>query len=253
VHGLRFSPDGRRFAYVAGEAGGYRVVVDGEAGPSFRFCPEIWFSGDGRSVIAKVGIGDGWTVAVDGRAGAVYEDVGPPVFSRDAKTVAYAGRRLGKSHVVIGAEESEPCDFAYRIAVGEQSGVAYALMQGKSFTVRHNGKEIVRDGARPNHLLISPDGATIARSEKVGEKVRLIVGSETGDEFTSIERLCFAPDGKTPVYAARDGEQSFLVSGRRRQGPMEALCDPQFNAAGDQFAIVARIGREIWRKVLPVA
>lgn len=252
VHGLRFSPDGRRVAYVAGEAGGFRVVVDGEAGPLFKYCPELWFSGDGRSVIAKVGLGDGWTVAVDGRAGASFDEIGPPVFSRDATTLAFAGKRGGRSHVVVNGVASAPCDFVYRIAVGERGGVAYALMQDKTFTVTHNGREVLRDGARPNHLLISPDGAMLARSEKLADQVRLVVDGVAGEPFTSIDRLGFAPDGKTAVYAAQDGDRPFLVVGTRRHGPMLPLTDPVYSPRGDALSLVAKLGREIWRKTIPL-
>ena len=252
VRGLRFSPDSTRLAYVATDKEGDRIVVDGKAGTVYSRCQPVAFSGDSRSVIGRVGIDQGWAVAVNDRAGAVYDEVGPPVFSHDAKTVAYGARRGERSFAVIGGAESESCDYVYRIAVGERAGVAYALLQGKTCVLVHNGREVYRGGPRPNHLSISADGSAIVYSETVDGKVRIVAEGEPGEAFTSIDGLVIGPDGRTPVYLAQQGEETFVVVGQRRHGPMGVLAGPVFSDVGDQVAVVARIGREIWRKILPV-
>lgn len=252
VRGLRFSPDSTRLAYVASDKDGDRIVVDGQAGPVFSRCLPLAFSADSRTIVARVGIDQGWAVVVNDRAGKVYDEIGPPVFSRDAKTVAYAARRGDRGCVVLGSEESETCDYVYRVAVGERSGVAYALLQGKACVLVHNGKAVYRAGPRPNHLAISADGSAIAYSESQGGNVRVLVEGEAGEWFTSIDKLAFAPDGKTPVYIAQSGEDTFVVVGQKKYGPMLPLCDPVFNPAGTLLAVVVRQGREIWRRVLPV-
>ena len=252
VRGLRFSPDSSRLAYVASEKDGERIVVDGKPGTRFARCLPVAFSADSRTVVGRVGIDQGWAVAVNDRAGAVYDEVGPPVFSADAKTVAYAARKGERACVVTGSGESEPCDHVYRIAVGAKSGLAYALLQGSTCVLVHNGREVYRGGPRPNHLAISADGASLACSESRDGRVRIVVDGEPGDWFGSVENLSFAPDGRTPVYLAREGEETFVVVGKRRHGPMTPLTDVAYSDAGDQLALVARIGREIWRKVLPL-
>jgi hypothetical protein len=252
VQGLRFSPDGTHLAYVATEKDGERIVLDGKPGPLFTRCLPVWFSGDSRTVVARVGVGEKWAVAVNDQPGAVYDEVGPPVFSHDARTVAYAARRGDRGYVVVNKTESEPCDFAYRIAVGERAGVAYALLQGKTSTLVHNGKVLYKDGPRPNQLAISPDGASLAYSESVDGKVRIVVDGVPGELFAAAEHLVYAPDGKTVVYTAQEGGQQVVVVGRKRHGPFIPLTAPVFNEAGDQLALVVKIGREIWRKVLPV-
>lgn len=252
VRGLRFSPDSARLAYVASEKEGERIVLDGKPGTRFTRCLPVEFSADSRTVVGRVGIDQGWAVAVNDRAGAVYDEVGPPVFSADAKTVAYGARRGERACVVIGAAESETCDHVYRIAVGAQSGVAYALLQGSSCVLVHNGREVFRGGPRPNHLAISADGASLACSESRDGKVRIVVDGEPGEWWGSVENLAFAPDGKTPVYLAHEGDQTFVVVGQKRHGPMVPLTEPAYSEAGDKLALVARIGREIWRKVIPV-
>jgi hypothetical protein len=253
VRGLRFSPDSARLAYVAAEKDGERVVVDQTPGPVFARCLPVEFSGDSKAVIGRVGLERGWAVAVNHRAGAVYDEVGPPVASHDAATVAYGARRGETSCVVVNGAESEPCDHVYRVAVGEKAGVAYALLQGKSCVLMHNGRAVYRGGPRPNHLAISADGAALAYSESKDGKIRILSGGAAGDWFTSIDRLAFAPDGRTPVYVGQEGDQTFVVVGRQRHGPMVPLSDLVFSDAGDKLALVARIGREYWRKVLPIS
>lgn len=154
---------------------------------------------------------------------------------------------------MVGGVESEPCDLVYRLVVGERAGTAFALREGKSSVLIHNGREIRRADTRPNQLAISADGAAVAWSESHEGKVRIVAGGEPGESFTSVDGLQFAPDGRTVVYRAQDGDRSFVVVGRQRHGPMIPHADPVFSPAGDAMAIVAGIGREIWRKILPVA
>jgi hypothetical protein len=252
VRGLRFSPDSSRLAYVATDKDGDRVIVDGKAGASFGRCMPVVWSRDGRTFLSRVGVEQGWAVAVNDRPGAVYDEVGPPVCNADAGTIVYGARRGDRSVVVVGSAESEACDHVYRIAVGERAGVAYALLRAKGCTLVHNGREVYRAGPRPNHLVISPDGSSIAYSEGTAGKVRITVDGEPGESFTSVDRLTFAPDGRTPVYFATQGDRSFVVVGHKKHGPMVPWCDPVFSPSGNQLALVAKIDREIWRKILPV-
>lgn len=249
VHGLRFSPDSMRLAYVATEKDGDRIVVDGKAGPAATRCLPVEFSGDSRTVIGRVAIDQGWAVTVNDAPGARYDEVGPPIGNHDASIVAYAARRGETSFVVVGREKSESCDHVYRIAVGEKAGVAYALLHGKTCVLNHNGRELYRGGPRPNHLVISPDGGSLAYSESQDGRVRVVVDGEPGEFFKSVDELRYAPDGRTVVYTAREGDDTFLVSGQKKHGPLSPLCAPVFNDAGDRMAVVARLGREIWRKV----
>lgn len=252
VHGLRFSPDSTHLAYVATEKDGERVVLDGKPGTRFTRCLPVQYSGDSRTLIGRVGIDQAWAVTLNEVAGKAYDEVGPPVFSHDARTVAYMARKADKACAVIGIQESEPCDFVYRIAVGDKAGVAFALLHGKTSVLFHNGKVVSRGGPRPNQLAISADGSSLAYSESVDGKVRIVVDGDQGELYSAVDRLIYAPDGKTVVYAAQDGGQQYLVVGRKRHGPFVPLTAPAFNEAGDALALVVKTGREIWRRILPL-
>jgi hypothetical protein len=252
VRDLIWSPDSARLAYVASEKEGERFIVDGKPGRLFTRCLKAAFSGDSRALVGRVGVDQKWAVAVNDQPGALYDEVGPPVMSHDARTIAYAARRGEQGYAVINAAESEPCDFVYRIAVGQHAGVAYALLQGKTATLVHNGKELYRGGPRPNHLSISPDGTSLAYSESQEAKVRIVVDGRPGESFTSVDQLQFAPDGRTAVYSAHLGEEQYLVVGTTRHGPFLPLTAPVFSDDGSKLAIVVQIGREYWRKVFPL-
>lgn len=250
VKKLAFSQDGTRTAYVATTPDGDRCVVDGVPGELFPHVGSVAFGGDGKRVVAVVGIDKGWAVAVDGRAGKVYEEIGPPVWNADASIVAYLGRRGGRAHAVIAGEESEPADHLYRLVVGERGGWAHALLDGKTCVLTHNGRELARGTSRPNQLAISADGASLAWSESQGERMRLVVDGEPGEWFDRVERPLYAPDGRTVLYTARAGADAWLVAGRTKHGPMDPLAGPVFDASGRRAALVARLGDEIWRKVI---
>jgi hypothetical protein len=252
VRDLHFSPDSTRLVYVASEREGERFVVDGKPGKVYARCLAAGFSGDSRTWIGRAALGEKWAVVVNDEPGAAYDEVGPPVYSRDAKTVAYAARRGDRGVAVIGTAESETCDFVYRIAVGEKAGVAFALLHGKTATLVHNGKEVYRGGPRPNHLSISADGAGLAYSESRDGKVKIVIDGHPGEAYDSVDHLQFAPDGRTVVYSAHQGEEQFVVVGSTRHGPFVPLTGPVFSDDGTQLALVVRIGREYWRKVLPI-
>jgi hypothetical protein len=252
VRDLAFSPDSVRLAYVASQKEGERFVVDGKPGRVFTRCQKAAFSGDSRRLIGRVALDQKWAVAIDDEPGALYDEVGPPVFSHDARTVAYAARRADQGFAVIAGVESEPCDFVYRIAVGEQAGAAYALLQGKTATLVHNGQELYRGGPRPNHLSISSDGSCLAYSKNDAGHVQIVGGGRPGDVYSSVDQLHFAPDGRTVVYSAHQGEEQFLVVGTKRHGPFVPLSAPVYSDDGAKLALVVQIGREYWRKVFPV-
>jgi hypothetical protein len=252
VRDLCFSPDSTRLAYIASEKEGERVVVDGKPGRIHSRCLKPAFSGDSRTWIARVGLDQKWAIAVNDQPGSAYDEVGPPVFNQDASTIAYAARRGDRGYAVIGSTESEACDFVYRIAVGEKAGVAYALLHGKAATLVHNGKDVYRDGPRPNHLAISADGKCLAYSESHDGKVRVVVDGTPGAGYDSIDHLQIAPDGRTVVYTAHEGDGQSVVVGTRRHGPFVPLTAPVFSDDATKLALVVRIGREYWRKILPL-
>ncbi|HEX7897424.1 MAG TPA: hypothetical protein VF950_06670 [Planctomycetota bacterium] len=246
---LRFSPDGLRVAYVASAADGDRVVVDGVAGALFPRVGSLGFSADGRAVVGVIATGGGWTVTVNDQAGPVYDEVGPPVCGRGGERTSYAAKKGGRSLAVVGGQESEPCDLVYRLLVGERGGWAHALLQEKTCVLTHNGREVARGTSRPNQMAMSDDGASLAWSESLDGRMRLVVDGKPGEWFDRVESPVYAPDGRTLLYVGRRNGEAWLVAGAALHGPMEPLTAPVFD--GRRAAVVARIGREYRRKIVP--
>ena len=96
---LHFSPDGKRYAYVAMQAGKSIVVVDGEPDPAYENLSRgaVMFSSNGNRVAYEIRGAGGRVVVVDSQPGPVYESLdGGPVFSLDGKHVAYSASKGGR-------------------------------------------------------------------------------------------------------------------------------------------------------------
>lgn len=245
---IRFSPDGARLAYVASTSEGDRVVVDGVEGALHPRVGSIAFSPDGRALVGVIAIGGGWAVTLNDQAGPVYDEVGPPVCGAGGERTAFAAKKGGRSFAVVGGKESEPADLVYRLLVGERGGSAYALLLGKTCVLVHNGREVARGVSRPNQMALSPDGASLAWSESLEGRARMVVDGVPGEGFERVERPVYAPDGRTLLYVGRRGADAFLVAGATLHGPMEPLTDPVFE--GRRAAVVVRQGRDFFRKVI---
>jgi hypothetical protein len=120
---LHFSPDSKRFAYVARAANHWFVVADGKAEKPYdairmsfdsswcfdgvRNCSSSveprgpTFSPDSQRMAYGAQLGGKWFVLVDGKAEGPYEGiVGNILFSPDSKFVAYSAK-IGEKYVVV--------------------------------------------------------------------------------------------------------------------------------------------------------
>jgi hypothetical protein len=246
---LRFSSDSRRLAYATFVEGGCRVVVDGEPGPCFEgSCTALVFSRNGRNVVYQTSTGRKVAVAVDHRPGKAYDDVLQLSLSDDGRTVAYLAREGERWKAVVGTEESEPAEGVAALAVGERGGVAWIQRDQDRNRLFLNGRCLRESESRLECLAINQDGTKVAFLEEG----RIVDGDFRGDKVDSLDPPVFAPDGRTLVTKASFGGRPFLVVGGKKRGPMKAWSPLAFDDEATRVAVVAEIGREIWRKVLPL-
>jgi len=85
-----------------------------------------------------------------------------------------------------------------------------------------------------------------------GSAVRVVVNGKAGEPFTLVGRPLFSPDGRIAAYSADQGGKQYIVIGDSKIEVAGRESDPVFGPDGRSVGYGARIGREIWWKVLAV-
>jgi hypothetical protein len=193
------------------------VALDGRREEEFDRVGAPALSRDGRHLAYRAQLGERPFVVVDGRPGPAAEYMGDPAISADGRVVAYAARRDGRWRLVVGEGET--------------------ALEGP-----------------PSSVFLSPDGSSVAWLMKSGSdgssKVRVFVNGKAGEPFALVGRVAFSPDGRRVTYAADDGDRQYVVIGEEKREASGRLGDPVFSPDGRRVGYGARIGRELWWKVL---
>lgn len=100
--GLAFSPGGQHLVYVENDpAVGFRLFVDGQAGPALQEAPKLVFSRDGKryAYTARKKGEPRPTLFVDGLPAGYAGD--EPQFTRDSKSLIVVSRAQANNHLVL--------------------------------------------------------------------------------------------------------------------------------------------------------
>ncbi len=102
-------------------------------------------------------------------------------------------------------------------------------------------------------ISFSPDGSRVAYTAWKGEIATTVVDGVPGVEFLWVDPPAFSADGKRVAYFAGPsvGKSVLVVDGKSREVP-HPLTAPFFSPDGKKVAFGARIGRELWWKVMDV-
>jgi Tol biopolymer transport system component len=242
-----FSPDGKRLAYVSGEA----VVVDGKVGTAYSsIATSPIFSADSKSVAYVARKGSSNAVVVDGQPGPSYDKVDFLSFSRDGDHLAYAAR-TGTNESLVVDGRATPVDgsiidardgvFYASVSPGpigrdradytplgalalspDGTRVAYVACKGFGLGIPAPTYAIVVDGkpgpwrdTSPSNLVFSPDGKRLAYAAGGHGKRWVVLDGKEGPEYDAIKQISpdggFSPDGKRFAYVATSGQKSALV------------------------------------------
>jgi len=273
---IRFSPEGQRFAYVAKQGDGARVVVDGAAG--LLFDAVHWdsspFSPDGRHV-AYLAAREGSYVAVrDGVVGRSYDAIRSLEFSPDSKHVTYVAQRDGLEYVVIDGKEGEgaarapakPMVSVVRnarpYAVPGKPGQGFITTAGRVVTLVQRGQmwDVAIDGVPCGlrsypypYAVASPNGRRIACVVGRGGKWFVGVDGAAGPGYGEVEHVTFSPDNRHLAYTAKRGDKwTIVVDGKESPAYDEIVGFPATDHLGrDSFNVLVRRGREDVRVTIP--
>jgi hypothetical protein len=258
--GPSFSPDTRSVGYAARKGEDWFVVVDGKPGPSFDYVQAPEFSPDGKSFAYKANLGgrpsaagaEGgrFLVVSGGRKSKDYDEIRALQFTPDGRT-CFIATRDGKELIVLGEQEL-PAHDQVSLPSFSRDGkrLAYGAKEGTRWTLHLDGKSL--GPADGDTFRFSPDGSAFAFVRREAGRAWIVLDDREGAKHDDIIQLRWSPDGKRMAYWAKDEGSYRLVLGDRRSGPLETFDYlPWFiSPDGKKAAYPARIGRELWWKVL---
>ncbi len=177
---IKFSPDGRRFAYVTKKGEKMVVVVDGTEEKQYDSIrtDSLIFSPDNKRVAYAAKEGNKWLVVVDGVEEKRYDEISKePIFSPDSKKVAYGTGAGNLQFVVVNGVEEKKFD-----RLGESD------------------------------FLFSQDSQRLAYSARKGNKWFVVVGGTEGKTYDNIVAGSIAFDSPERLhYLALMEESIYLV------------------------------------------
>lgn len=162
IRGLQYHPDSKSILYVAGDDNRQFTVINGVKGNPYKYLDENSIRFGAGGKIAYTAIeGNKHMMVFDGKEGASYERVGYPVFSLKGNRLGYTAKKDGKEFVVIDNEEGKGYDSVEAVIFSDNG-------QHFVYHVFDKGSEmVVHNGAEGKRfkfvhsLLISNDGSKV--------------------------------------------------------------------------------------------
>jgi dipeptidyl aminopeptidase/acylaminoacyl peptidase len=224
---MLFSPDGKRFAFVALRQDGKKLALflDGVESKGYdAFHQENrYFGPRGKHVAFSARDGDVFKIVRDGVESKGYRgSTGPPTISPDGKRIAF-----------VAFPEPKP------------SGRMCMVVDGKEGPLY--------DGIDKRSPVFSADGRRIAYMAKKGDRFVVVVDGEESPEFDELSFPAFSPDGSRIAYfGVRDGVESLHVNGEKTADLLPGdFCEgvPYFSPDGKRLAYFF-MRKEKWSLVL---
>ena len=259
-----WSLDGSKVVTAAGRGNTWQLLVaDGKAErldkPSFSFVQDFALSADGKRIGAAVVEGgpplelgeppipgmepgkhfllvDGERVGKDVDAGAA------PVFAAAGRRFAFRFLRAERMGVAVDTDKQPRAEHDFvgqPVLTANGDTVCFVSGAGKI-------DPLVRFERRDVYAL---DGMTfrLHRRRLPGDKVETVV-----DGCAGLAHVTFGPLPQQLAYAKKTDGKWQLVVGATTSAAFDEVGKPQFRADGKAVAFGARLGRELWWKVLPV-
>jgi hypothetical protein len=227
---------GEHLTYPAEVEGGWQVIRDGVAGPTFEALGELVVREPHVAYAARRA--GSWLVIRDGVESESFENVLPSSLTLSGARFAFAAQNGNAYIAVIDGVKQGPWD-----AVGQLRFSADGTHSG--FTARRGADTfVVIDGVEGTtfeaiaDLLLGPPQVVVGRREKFW---RVFIDGQPGPEFERIAGLL--PDG---AYAARKTQQEWVIDGAKQQGPFTALRTTLLRDEAGQLAFIAKHEDSWW-------
>lgn len=242
-----FSPDSKRYLYVAMHDDKWCVVIDGKQGKYYdelgcneqrakideatRINPLIHiapaFSADSRHVAYAARTSDKWVVVLDGQEGTPYEMVTGVTFSPDGRHLAYSAYRNHKAYLVYDKQEGPAYDVVWPPVFSPNSQrIAFTAAKANTYFVNIDGRAGKPYAFVVNwSILFSPDSRRLAfvASLSRNDMAHLICDGTEGPPYTMIWQNMFSPDSQRLAYAV---ENDLVIDGKQITGARHPVFSP---------------------------
>lgn len=245
-----FSPDGRHVAYQAKEGEKWYMVVDNtpNAGTMASYTtPE--FSSDSTSIVyveSAESSSNMRLIVSDLTFGkqSVRQSIGDLLFTTNRDKTRLAATQVidNKLRVIDFSfakpdvvHEGPPYEVIERLTVSDDGeSVSYcALKGGKRLLVLNDREEALPKGLLPELPVIRPDkkgvGLLLGSEKKISLHQSFYNASEKGKKYDEAASLTYSKDGRFYAYAARNGENWFVVVNGKEGPAFDKVVTPLFS------------------------
>ena len=267
-----FSPDSKRFAYVAELDKQEFVVLDGQTGKKYTQISNLItpiFSPDSKNfayvVDTDMAIHKGkHFLVLNGKESKEYDDIRDFTFSKDSKNSAYIAGNAGKDFVVINGKEGKYYDSIGQGYLTNNSNLLFTTDNNIIYLASENGKNflVVNDKEGEKYediwkIAVSSDGKSVAFFAKEGDKGYLILNGKKIDtfdlynffpramrpeetsDFYNFDFLQFGPDNQKLAYVASEHGAQFVVVNGEKGKKYDNIGSLQFSPDGDTIVYMA--------------
>ncbi len=245
VRDIVFSPDSRRWAYPALDGDAWRVIADGEPGPSVQGIGEIQFSPDGSRLAYSALRAGKWHVVVDGRFGEAFDSLyrGTIRFDPPGRRVAYGATRNARATVVldgriqrahdgIGAIQFGP--FGRRIGyIARDAGRALLIVDGV----------VTASADALTDFRFSPSGVDVAFAFAASGETWVESKGGTQGPYSAVRSLTYRAESG-PAFIARTDTTEYVMFAGRASPAFQSVDAPSFNSGASRWGFIGHDSAE---------